>query len=304
MLKLPDQIALRDDPERVIARPCLMLTAYLSDSVAWSRTHLSAIMRVFIDTVGAERLQLYTTTGTTDWLRVRLAEVQSLVEDARVLWWRSGVRHHFWLRLADDVAAPSVGLSYREIDTTREARCGYLQLWLPLQSASDDLLQLALAVAHTGAAHCFTAGYGYSVDAWYKPSAFTALYRASRRYLGMDIQDPDHAAWFASRGVVGCNWLTAVSDDVLAHNKLARAELASAPSTHGVKVFDLPGLLVMRAGERPDVGDRNTLQFPEAYAVVARLLAPAFVSGLEYCGAFLENEATNAWLHRFDQPQD
>lgn len=301
MLRFPDETVLATDPARVIARPVLILTAYLDDPAAWSRVHLGDVLGQMVELVGPDRLPLYTTTGTTQWLRVTPAEIERVVQDARVLWWRSGVRHHYGLRLADRTDAPSCGASYREVADGPSRRCGYLQLVLPWDSDPEDLLQLALAVAHTGAVHSLVGGYGYSFDPWYKSTAFWAMYRASRRYVGMDVQDPEQMALRAAEGLPGCNWLTLISEALREQAGIDRGALTQL-SQSGVSVITLAQSTLLRAGERPTVGDRNTLLTFEAYAAVARVLQPAFVADLAYWGGFLEHQATGAFLQRFDQP--
>lgn len=302
MLKLPDEIVLDSDPSRVVARPVLILTAYLADDAAWSRHHLSDVLRLFVNVVGADRLPFYTTSLSPDWLRVRPAEVEQLIDDARNLWWRGSVRHHFWLRIQDVISAPSVGFSYREVDSALQPRSGFLQVTLPLDHATDDLLQLTLAVAHTGAVHSAVAGYGYSYDPWFKSTAFWEAYRSCRRYLGVDIQDPDQMAWHARAAVPGTNWLTVLSDSLLATCGVERAAIAEHRFASRVQALALPTAVVLRAGDQPEWGDRNLLSVPAAYAEVAQLLAPHFPVGLQYWGGFAEHAATDAWLHRFDQP--
>ncbi|MBC7174226.1 MAG: DUF3396 domain-containing protein [Polyangiaceae bacterium] len=61
---------------------------------------------------------------------------------------------------------------------------------------------------------------------------------------------------------------------------------------------------LVRAGERPELGDQNALEYPQALREVAQRLDPFFVKELpEFPGRFTVEERTSAWFHRFDFPE-
>lgn len=291
------------DEEVCVANPVLTLTAYLDTPLDWARTHLRTVLTTFVNTVGAERVPWYLTGMSTQWLRLRPQETTQLLGDAMLHWTRNVVRNHFWLRLQDRTDAPECGFYYRELDPQQSGRAGYLQLFLPLETHPDDLLQLALEIANTGAVVSMVGGYGYSVlDGHYKATAFSAFRSYAKRYLGVDLQDPDQMAWHAHDQVPGSGWLTLVSDKLLAEMNVQRQDLDALKSHRDVVVMALPNALLLRAGDAPTVGDRNTLVFPDAYAAVARALSPHFPTLLSFWGSFQEHNDTNAWLQRFAEP--
>jgi hypothetical protein len=295
----PDRV-LRDAQHVSVACPTLGLTLYLTDMIAWARGAATAALAAWLRHCPAGSPTWYTTSGMADWEPVLGDTMPALLEQVSspdLL----RVRHLFWFRVVDDTGAPSAGFSYRE---TNEARGpgGWLQLFLPEDTDPGRLLALTEELADLAPFLCGVGGHLASWNAHEKPTAFWDIRDWCRRHLGLDVQDPDQMAWHARQRLPGTSWLTLIGDPFEARaDALAAVETRPGPFTVTRRKH---GLLV-RAGERPDLGDVNTLTFPAAYAAVARRLAPFLVTGdeLEFPGGFVDHGDTGAWLRRFVEPE-
>jgi hypothetical protein len=291
----PTHVLLRA-PEVTVARGVLGLTLYLVDLPSWAGGGLPYALRAVLDVVGAERLAWYTTSVLTDWRRMTPPMRQALLAELD----RPGPLRHLWrLRLVDDPGAPGAGLAYREVDEAR-GRTGYLQIVLPPDTGPAALATLA---AGLGDRYAFASGVGGYLATWNeheKPAAFFDIHAWSRRFLGLDVQDPDAMSWHARNRLPGTNWLTLVGTR-FAHAG-AITEAISAPGPADIKVSPLRHGLLIQAGERPTWGDLNCDSYPEAYAAVARRLEPHVGAAFELWGGFYQHKHTQAWLHRFVEP--
>jgi hypothetical protein len=97
------------------------------------------------------------------------------------------------------------------------------------------------------------------------------------------------------QGVKGANWLTLLGPEAAAVVDSAGGLLLP----EGIAVDRKARAVVIRAGERPDPGDRHSGRFPELYAAVERAILPAKVKEHgEFAGRFGDEEETMAWLNR------
>jgi hypothetical protein len=293
----PPTYVLKHAPEVTVARAVLGLTLYLDDMPAWAGGGLAYAVRAVLDLVGTERLAWYTTSVLSDWRRVTGPMRLALLDELD----RPGpLRHLWWMRLVDDPGAPGAGLSYREVDEAR-GRTGFLQIFLPADSDPAQLLALAGSL---GDRFGFASGVGGFLATWNqheKPAAFRDIHGWSRRFLGLDVQDPDAMAWHARRRLPGTNWLTLVGARFAEAAAVTAAMCAPGPAA--VKVTPLRHGLLVQAGEQPTWGDLNRGSYPAAYAAVARRLEPWICAAeLVLWGGFHRHEHTGPWLRRFVEP--
>ncbi len=134
-------------------------------------------------------------------------------------------------------------------------------------------------------------------------------YPLLQRFPGLDYLNVSRwsaAAAEAERGIRTIGWLTVIDDgfvqvlggkDQIAHTLAATKE---------VVLHSYPGGLLVQAGPKPVLGDRNRGIMPEAYRPVARLFEPLlmrrFSRGMFHPlpAALDAQQETTKWLHRFE----
>lgn len=300
----PGLTVLADSPQVSLARCALGLTLYLDEPFTWASEAAVAVLEHYLRVAPTDRLQWYTTSMLSDWHRFTPRSAESVLRALPVPWAEERVRHLFTFRLVDELGAPSLGFFYKEMDEARGRR-GFLQLLLPEDHEPSELLGLAAEVGKRWPVLCGVGGYVGTWNEWLKSSAFWSLYRFSKRFLGMDIQDPDPMSWAVAQGLPGSNWLTLVGEGLAQRLELDVAALQAQRWRAEVKVHALRRATLIQAGAAPTLGDVNSLRYPAAYAEVARALEPYFVKEPpEYWGGFYEEKKTAAWLRRLVFPED
>jgi hypothetical protein len=291
-------------PDVTVARVALGLTVYVDDPLTWAREAAAAVLSSFLARAPEGEVVWYTTSLLSDWQRVGHASAGKLV-DGLSQWQLVKPRHLLWARVVDDTGAPSVGFSYREVDSERAGRAGFVQLVLPQQHDAAVLLDLALEIGESWPVLCAVGGHLATWNEYEKPTAFWHIYEWCRRYLGLDAQDPDAASAHVSHGLPGTSWLTFVGDGMADALEVDTSALEKHAWKTDVSVSRLARGILLRAGDAPDLGDRNRLAYPAPYAEVARRLAPYILAEPpEYFGGFAEHRATKRWMHRFLQPSE
>jgi len=296
-------VGLSAAPQVTVARPVLGLTLYLAEPVVWASEGAAALLKAFLHRVPVGGLRWYTTSRIADWHRV---DAQSLPEINRaVSYWTLGrLRHLFQLRLADDTGAPAYGFTYREVNEKLSPRAGYIDVSFPPDQNPQLLVELAVEAAQKWPLFCAIGGYAAAWNFFEKPSAFWQVYEWCRRYLGLDVQDPDAMAWHVSSGLPGTSWLNLIGNLLADRARLDLRKLAAGPWKNGIEATSLPGGLLLRAGPAPTLADVNQLDFPWAYAEVARALAGCLVKEpTELWGGFYDKRATAKWMRRFLEPE-
>jgi len=295
-------IVLRDARDVRVARVALGLTLYLDDALPWARGGAAAALRAFVAAAPSGRLRWYTTSAMDTWDRCGSDTLARLADSLTLPWGSVAPRHCFELRVADDTDAPALGFSYREVDAARRGGAGWLQIVLPDDHDPSDLLHLALELGH---AHPFLGGVGGYVAAWnrdQRAAAFRAMRAWCKRYVGMDVQDPDAMSWRARAALPGIGWLTLLGPGLL--RALPGACDLAAPWHEPVAVMPLSHGTLVRAGERPTLGDLNALVYPAAYAEVAHRLAPLLPADPRPFPQWGDDAMeTAAWVRRFVAPE-
>jgi hypothetical protein len=295
---------LREMPEIAVARVALGLTVYLDEPLVWAREGAAAVLSGFLVRAPETGVAWYTTSLLSDWQRVGRASAEKLAEGLS-RWQLTRPRHLLWVRVVDDTGAPSVAFSYREVDTERSGRAGFLQLILPQDHEPGALLDLALEVGESWPVLCAVGGHVATWNEYEKPTAFWQIYEWCRRYLGLDAQDPDAVSRHVARGLPGTSWLTLIGDALADSLGVDPGALQSHSWKTAVSVSRLTRGTLLRAGDAPELGDRNRLAYPASYAEVARRLAPYLLADPpEYFGGFAEHKATKRWMHRFLRPSE
>lgn len=301
-----DGIVLRDDPDVALAQVALGLTVYIADPVLWAQEGAAAMLRAFLALAPRERLSWWTTSMIPDWHPVTPDGHDKLVEVLPTPFLEGRrVRHHFSFQLTDNIGAPGTGFWYHEVDSSRDGRAGFLQLLLPQSQDPGDLLQLALEVGHHWPFWCGVGGHVATYWQAEKSSAFFRIHDWCRRYLGLDVQDPEAMGWAAPGGLAGTSWLTLIGAPLAEARELDLGQLAEPPFENPVSVLPVRGGAIVRAGDRPTNGDTNSLVYPSAYAEVARRLADHLIEEVpELWGRFWRNQDTTQWFQRLIAPAE
>jgi hypothetical protein len=302
---VPDMV-LVDDFRVAVARATLGLTFYLDDAMAWARQGARAVLLGFMERVNARDLRFFTTSVRPGYHDITGNDMARLLHDLPLPATRSSPRHLFWLRLVDDGHVPTLAFSYREIDSDRQRRSGFLELTFPADFDPRVVADFAALIADQWPILCGTGGYQVSWNLREGATAHSAALPFCRRFLGLDLQDADELAWRVPGGVAGTGWLTLVGRRHAETLGIDLAALAQRKWEAEVTPRELKQALLLRAGEAPTLGDLNRLAYPSAYAEVARMLAPYFI---EDPPLFLgekwreEPDLTARWMRRFVDPE-
>lgn len=297
-------VMLDAEPDTSVARVALALTLYVHDVEPWEHGGALAACRALFEVCPPKNLRWFTTSRLDRWHCLSAEAVPDVV--THLEWAGATPRHCFGFWLADEPGAASCLFHYRAIDPRRSARAGVVTFALPQDSDPGLLWQLALAV---GTRLPFSAGIGGYAASWNRLHSRTAFHEIRawcRRYLGLDVQDPDRMAWAVGRAVPGTSWLTLVGPRLLDAWGETAASYAAHPWT-SPEVLALPlarGGVLLRAGARPTLGDVHRLEYPTAYAEVARRLAARLPEAPPpMTGGFFVNEDTTEWMRRFVEPE-
>ena len=137
------------------------------------------------------------------------------------------------------------------------------------------------------------------------------VYPLSRRFPGLEIDDPDSVASAMIRGggpltIKGVNWLTALDDECL--EPLGGREEVFGDLDEGFKFYEYDGGVLIQAGPVPQPGDVNQGHIPRNYQQLARKLKPIrMIFSKPHSLISSPNrqekssaDVTNEWLARFD----
>jgi hypothetical protein len=286
-------------PSVTVARCALGLTLYLDEPLEWAKGGVARALDAFLRRAPVERLEWYTTSMIDRWIHTSPSTMQALTESLTVGWNSGRPRHLFWFRLVDDTNTPECWFSYREVDPVREKRAGFLSVGFPQTTPPRTLLDYVVEVAGTEPYVCGTAGYLGSFNEWEKSTAFGVFHRWSRRFRGLDLEDPDRFGWAVRDGLVTTSWLTLIGRPLLDRFGVG-ASAAHRRFRHGVEAAELRGGLLVQAGAAPTLGDVNQLRVPAAYHEVARFLEPCLTPSLPTMyGTFYDTDDTAKWQRRF-----
>ncbi len=302
---LPERIFFHADPTVTVARPTLGLTLYLDDARAWASEHAASFFSTFLSSIDVSQLNFFTTSVLLDWRPLEPDQLDELREHLSPGGLVGRMRHMFQFSVTDDLWAPRLGFVYREVDPSRSpAQRGYIQVFLPVTTNSDDLLALAIQAAQMYPIWAGVGGYTASWNRRKPRNAFKPVYQWCKRCLGMDVQAPDAMSHRVIDGLPGASWLTIVGNAARDRWEMDIGALQNRTWRREVAVMPLTAATLIRAGSRPEAGDVNKLDYPEALSEAAQALEPYLVKEPpELPGEFGEGECTDAWMRRFSFPE-
>ncbi|OTQ31007.1 hypothetical protein B6D19_10340 [Gilliamella apicola] len=131
-------------------------------------------------------------------------------------------------------------------------------------------------------------------------------YELAHQFLGLDIsndEDDEHLR----EGFKCINWLTILSDQLIADKLGGLEALKERNSDNQIRFYPYSGGVVVRAGEVPELGDVASNPYPKHYVNVNALLKPARAPKLASLGfgsingeIRFNNRTSKEWQCRFD----
>jgi len=285
----------------VVLRPALGLTAYLDEPTWWATEGVRKALALFLEVVPEDRLEVFTTSAMQTWQPLRDKGLQR-TQEALSSWVfvSNKPRHHFQLRLADVPNIPELGFAYTEVDPARATRAAVLELTLPPTAPAEHLLQLAQGLVELGPVASLVGGYVARWNPLHRRLAFEHFLIWSQRYLGLDIQDAEAAAYRALTDLPGINWLVYAGALLLRGHEVDGKALLRRSWEQDVSVTRHRSGLLFRAGSQPTLGDLNALTVPAAYYEVAHALESCLAMTIPpFPGAWVEENMTQRWRLRF-----
>jgi len=301
---IPPSRVLRDQSDVCVARCVLGLTLYTRHRSGAAAGPVVSLLRAFLEVAPLDHLILFRTALLDAWKRIRPNEIPMLIGELANERGARGVRHLFGFYLADAADAPETFFTYRESDEARGPGAGYVQLGLPVGTPPDKLASLAAYAAEHVEMWCGVGGYLGSPHPADVPTSFNVFYAWARRYIGIDLQDPERARQRVHGGLPSTGWLTLVGRELAEKLPPAAFDAEDCPAGTCVTRETREQALLVRAGPAPLLGDLNTLALPLPYLHAARAVAPLLLeTPTRLYGGFWEEDRTMGWARRFLDPQ-
>ena len=291
------------------ARLGLTMSFYVShpDNLERRRT-LAHCIKQYLQQVEGQ-LRIYTTTKYRTFHTLKPGEnvdpalVDEMVDNNNYLDFeasgaeREGISHSWSIR------------AYADNDNSPGA-LGYLWLTYPLSILQTDeappriftgqfvSLCNALQVEHA------YGGLGLILpfDVGGMSAALQVVGAVAMRFPGLDVDDLTGVIIHCEQGIKAVNFLTAVSDRLLA--KVGGAEAVVAQAGQGIEMHRYSTGAVFQAGPVPQLGDSQQGLIPDRYVALGRVLKPLrapYPDTLLDDPAGKDNKAfTQRWLARFD----
>lgn len=155
------------------------------------------------------------------------------------------------------------------------------QVWLRADADSHRLKDLALALVDILPVR---SGYaGITILGWDAENDRTleTLFSWMRRYIGLNVQDPNELFPQMLEEIKGANWLTILGRTFVGALRKACGPKAPSFPSGGIRLEERKNGVVIQAGDAPVLGDIHRGGFPELYAEVERVLLPLKVRETE-----------------------
>ena len=185
----------------------------------------------------------------------------------------------------------------------------YVQLYLPISELKEfgveQLIDLNQKISEIlQPMHGF---FGLGIQHSHEYYDYQYLeYELAHQFLGLDIsndEDDEHLR----EGFKCINWLTILSDQLIADKLGSLEALKERNSDNEIRFYPYTGGVVVRAGEVPELGDVARNPYPKHYVNVNALLKPARAPELGSLGfgsingeIRFNNRTSKEWQCRFD----
>lgn len=171
-----------------------------------------------------------------------------------------------------------------------------------MQTPPDELLLVMKLLCDALPVQQAHAGYLCHVSDVSRGAGFDQAWSWARRYYGPHIIDTVQTSWDAPHGIWSSSWLTAVGTRWLQPQQ-PLASLATTKLAAPISTIQTQHALMLRAGDRPTVGDQNQFDDLSAYTLACRALEPALIAAHSPLpGMFDDHESTRLWIRRFLEP--
>jgi len=194
--------------------------------------------------------------------------------------------------------------SLRQIRNEKRELHAFLRVTVPPATDPLVLIEAARDLADRIEFLSGHGGFAFGYRPKKKFDAFSKIYPLARRYWGIDVEDLNGTLPLMKNAIKSPNWLTMIGAGLAQSEAVAKA--VQLPQAHPlVKVERRANGMLLRVGDAPVVGDRHR-PTPELDAMTAlgTALAPLIVRDHpSFSGdGFIDHDNTNAWFHRFDDP--
>jgi len=144
------------------------------------------------------------------------------------------------------------------------------------------------------------AGFSTVYDSFRKVSAFDQIYIWAKQFYGLDVEDLNQTLPLVLDAIKGANWLTMIGQELWERQAVSAKE---GSFSQDISIHRQLKGTVIRAGDRPVMGDRNQREFPAAYAEVENSLWPLKLEyHPEFAGRFEQEHNTMEWFQRLKEP--
>ncbi|WP_334324919.1 type VI immunity family protein [Gilliamella apicola] len=185
----------------------------------------------------------------------------------------------------------------------------YVQLYLPISELKEFGVEQLIALNQQISEilqpmHGF---FGLGIQHSHEYYDYQYLeYELAHQFLGLDIsndEDDEHLR----EGFKCINWLTILSDQLIADKLGGLEALKERNSDNQIRFYPYTGGVVVRAGEVPELGDVARNPYPKHYVNVNALLKPARAPEIASLGfgsingeIRFNNRTSKEWQSRFD----
>lgn len=188
-----------------------------------------------------------------------------------------------------------------------EDKAGALRLVLPysfLDQSPVQFIDLTRKLVEKIDFHSGHAGFAINWDykGEYASESRKQMAGFARRFLGIDLPDIACTLCALNSGIKSVNWLTLLGNEMI--SKIGGKQTLRASLSEEIGIVTLEHGVIVRAGEKPGLGDVNRQDFLPAYREVGKALAkirahghPAFIKNVR---GIIDEEITEAWLARFE----
>jgi len=298
--------ALRDERGQVFLRIGLSATLYFERGTsAEKRMHVAKCFNLF-RRIADRNLRFMTNLSGDSWRRInerRILKFNEFLQSSmpEISSWNFSCQGGMNAHEASE-------FQFNVFATGFERSLSYLQMILPmswLTTPQGSFRDLVIDVCKILQPYHGYGGFAFieSSDIELEYYGQPLVYALARRFPGIEVDRPLVHLSHLNAGIKSVNWLTVLCLRWVDKMGGLAALRRILPTTF---VFhDLGASLIIQAGSRPQIGDRNQQLWPALYAQLARTLRPIRIKHhgcFDYAGRNrFTSDTSLEWLMRFDR---